>query len=72
MGVKLALISTHAVTDGLFKENKMESIAIFTYNFGLLGLEKAWRFQRKVTWAEYEVMAKNYPGEGSTWKAEVI
>jgi hypothetical protein len=49
-----------------------ESIAIYTYNAGLLGLTKAWQFQRAVTWPEYERMALAHTGEGITWKAELI
>lgn len=49
-----------------------KSIAILTYNAGLLGLKKEWQHSRNVTWAEYERMAKNYSGEGVIWKAEAI
>jgi hypothetical protein len=44
-------------------------VAIYTYNSGLLGLTKQWRYQRTVTWAEYERMAQTYAGEGETWQA---
>jgi hypothetical protein len=50
----------------------IQSIAIYRWNAGLLGLQKDWRFSHSVTWAEYERMALNQKGEGSQWKAELI
>jgi hypothetical protein len=44
-------------------------VAIYTYSTGLLGLTKQWRFDRTVTWAEYERMAQSWAGEGETWQA---
>lgn len=49
-----------------------KTISIFTYSSGILGLKKEWMYSRMVSWLDYEKMAKNYSGEGITWKAEII
>jgi len=54
------------------KSSLRRTVAIYTYNSGLLGLTKDWRFSYTVTWADYENMAKNMTGEGETWRAQPI
>lgn len=43
-------------------------VSIWKYGPDLLG-KKVWTHTGDIPWAEYEVMAKNVPGEGATWKA---
>jgi hypothetical protein len=52
--------------------HNIQSIAIYRWNAGMLGLQKEWRFSHAVTWHEYERMALNQKGEGTDWKAELI
>ena len=42
---------------------------IIIENWCKLLVDHAWRFERKVTWAEYVEMSKRRDGEGSTWRA---